>query len=60
MRYAGMALVLIGLASCGVDGEPERPELSGNVTMGVGSDGDLRVRTRTTLSNDRFGVSLDL
>lgn len=58
MRYAGMALLLIGLVGCGVDGEPERPELSGSVSMGVGSDGD--VRTRTTLSNDRFGVSLDL
>ncbi|MBM7066322.1 hypothetical protein [Actibacterium sp. 188UL27-1] len=60
MRYVAAALALIGLTGCGVDGEPKRPELSGNVTMGVGSDGDVRVRTRTTLANDRFGVSLDL
>ncbi len=44
MRIAAIAAMLVGLAGCGVDGDPIQPSL--NTSVSVGTNG---VRTSTNL-----------
>ena len=39
MKRAICLLALLGLAACGVDGEPQRP--STNIGVSIGSDGNV-------------------
>ncbi|MEL6519388.1 MAG: argininosuccinate lyase [Pseudomonadota bacterium] len=60
MRRIGSLLIVIGLAGCGVDGEPTRPEVTTTLGIGVGSDGQVKTRAQTRLDSGGFGVSLGL